>query len=267
MILSTFMRVALGVVVWCFLVYTSYWTASSLADLKLRKNEMSDVLFAAFCFVIALAASIGLCVEMFVNNPHYGIYSQVCINAFLYAVACALGFSGHEESRRLCSIFSAAVAVFFCLFLVTLVLAPLSIFDARLPDELSDYEGKEFSIEHEVIESHNIISAGDAYGVEGRGFIGVFAIDTNGCYRYYYRGDDGAVEQGDINTSSGDKLFDDCTKDGEPPRIEKVRSYTGYYYVYNKQLRRHIDSDSMRSWDELHVPEGSIVCSYNFDLQ
>ena len=265
MVLSTFMRVVLGIVVWLLLFYFSYSLSCSLADHKSRKNDTADIAIFALFFLLALAASVALCVEMLINNPYNGIYTQVCVNAFLYTAACALGFSDHDESRVLCSISSVLCFISIVTFLVTLM--PVSFFSSHIPAEFAEYDGKEFTVEHEVTESHNVLSANDAYEVEGCGFICVFAIDTYGRYRYYYRGEDGAIEPGSIDTFKGDKLFDDCEEDGAPPRIERVRSYKGHYVVHNKQIKKKIETESLKIWDELHVPKGSIDYSFTFDLQ
>ena len=257
--LTTFLRVIIGVFLWFMLVNMSFSVSTCIAGLKSHKSDIADVVFWSFLLIVAIAAAIALCVEMLVHNPHYGIYMQVSLNAFAYSFACVLGFTQHEECKKINSFFEILTIVFL------IASVPLLFVHPAIPEIYTKYNDKEFSVEREVLESKDILSANDAYEIKGGGNLLIFAVDTNGCYRYYYRGDDGSVEQGEINTSRGDKLYDDCTEDGEAPRIEKVRSYEGSYVVHNMQVTEHIES--MRVWDELHVPKGSIAYDFTFDLQ
>lgn len=261
MSLSTFGRIELCVFVLFLLFCASAALASSLTKLRKHEDDGTAVVASSIFFVIMLVAAIGLCAEMLINNPYQFIYPQVCGNALLYALACAMGFSDNEDSVKLNLFFTSLCILLAIAFIVSIFIHP------AIPNEYIENDGKEFSVDHEIIESAEVISVNDAYEVSGRGIIGIFTISTDGCYRYYYRGEDGTIEQGEIDTSHGDKLYDDCVEGGDPPRIEIVQSYKGHYEVHNKQITRNVEQGSKIVWKELHVPKGSITYDYTFDLQ
>lgn len=263
--MSTFMRVVLGAIVVTLLFVTSCYLSDHLRKLKCEKDDNPDntgVLVSSLFFLITLAIAVILCVEMFINNPHESIYLQICCNVEMYSLACVLGFLD-KESSKLQFIFTVLFMLIGGLMIPISVILPLP----AASELYKEYDGKEFSVVREVVEARDILSANDAYGVSGSGSIGVFAINTNGRYRYYYRAEDGAIEQGEIDTANGDKLYDDCTENGASPSIAIVRSYEGHYVVHNKKVTKYIEPDSLKVWKELHVPEGSIAYNFAFDLQ
>ena len=264
--MSTFMRVVLGAIVLILLFVTSYYLSDYLRKLKCEKDDNPDntgVLVSSLFFLITLAIAVILCVEMFINNPHENIYLQICCNVEMYSLACVLGFLD-KESSKLQFIFTVLFMLIGGLMIPISAILPLP----AASELYKKYDGKEFSVVREVVETRDVLSVNDAYGVSGSGSIGIFVIDTNGCYRYYYRAEDGAIEQGEIDTANGDKLYDDCTdENGASPSIAKVRSYEGHYVVHNKKVTKYIEPDSLKVWKELHVPEGSIAYDFAFDLQ
>lgn len=263
--MSTFMRILSGVIVFILLFVTSYYLSDYLRELKCEKDDNPDntgVLVSSLFFLITLATAVILCVEMFINNPHESIYLQICCNIEIYALACVFGFHD-KESAKLQLIFTVLFMLIGGLMLPISAILPLP----TASELYKEYDGKEFSVVREVVEARDILSANDAYSVSGSGSIGIFAINTNGCYRYYYRAEDGAIEQGEIDTANGDKLYDDCTENGASPSIAIVRSYEGHYVVHNKKVTKYIEPDSLKVWKELHVPEGSIAYNFAFDLQ
>ena len=263
--MSTFMRVVLGAIVVTLLFATSCYLSDHLRKLKCEKDDNPDntgVLVSSLFFLITLAIAVILCVEMFINNPHESIYLQICCNVEMYSLACVLGFLD-KESSKLQFIFTVLFMLIGGLMIPISAILPLP----AASELYEEYDGKEFSVVREVVEARDILSANDAYGVSGSGSIGIFVINTNGRYRYYYRAEDGAIEQGEIDTANGDKLYDDCTENGASPSIAIVRSYEGHYVVHNKKVTKYIEPDSLKVWKELHVPEGSIAYDFAFDLQ
>lgn len=115
----------------------------------------------------------------------------------------------------------------------------------------------------QTVDIIEIVSMNDAYSIEGHGSILSFVMDEKGVYRFYYKTDSGLKRQGSIDSDMA--YIDDTLSPNLTPYIEKVIGYDIVYGTYNKQtVERDINE---KEWYVFHIPYGSIVESYDLNLQ
>ena len=120
--------------------------------------------------------------------------------------------------------------------------------------------------ETKQLSTTQLVSVNDGHQIEGDGssglFIHSFAISENGIYRYYYRAEDGGIKQDFVNAKNTTIYY---IKDGESPHLDEVGVFEYWYERENNQDVLCYNNVSILY--ELYIPAGSIVESYQLDLQ
>ena len=120
--------------------------------------------------------------------------------------------------------------------------------------------------QQELLNSVELVAAGDSYRVNGSGYIsafsgGTFAISDQGVYRYYYHTPDGGIKQGYVDAANTTIYYLD---DDQKPHLDWRCEKEYWYTTHNNQQVEN--SRTVGSWQELYIPAGSIVEAYQLDL-
>lgn len=122
------------------------------------------------------------------------------------------------------------------------------------------------TVEQEVVSSTKLVAVNDSWQTKGKLTSGLlattFTISDHGVYRYYFKDEDGYIEQ-DYVDASETKI--DYIKDGETPHLDLLTSYT--YTTRKRNNKPYITKYDEETWYILYIPEGSLTESYVFDLQ
>lgn len=112
----------------------------------------------------------------------------------------------------------------------------------------------------EVHTETQLIAAADGQSLSGGGFI-FFSIGSQSRYFYYTQNEDGGIIQGSVPTART-VLYEDSSP--EEARIVEItyEESTGSCWVWCWP----VNVPGPRNWI-IHVPEGSVIRDFNFDLE
>lgn len=194
--------------------------------------------------LIGTIFGIGFIAELCINNPNSGLYFKVSL-ALLFWVMAVLQGSKFENATLI--VLSIITAISF-IYGIT-------------------YAFEDEHVDRELVQKIYLVAANDTYEIQGEGTFsrlgGTFSISENGVYRYYYIAGNGLKVQGKVPAEN--TYIDDTLTDGQPYLVT-FRSYDEYYFTRNRE-RSPQGIHNEYVWHELHVPAGSIVESYKFDLR
>lgn len=207
---------------------------------------------AIICGILAIAGVATVILELAIGNPNkwlgmkLAFYATVWLAAFLISNEAGCGSDLVSGASLVLAIIGAVCfIVFFC----------VGIF----------HKNDSTRVENEVVSDVELVAASDAYQVSGRGAGGFLyhsmVISSDGVYRYYYRHENGAIQQGSVDAKDTYIYY---TEDGETPHLEKHQSYALVQRHINRQVVA--EPTGVTVWYDLYIPEGSILTDFAFDL-
>lgn len=217
-------------------------------ELLTKKAVQAGFAAILLCGAGLLAGGYGI-VELIQNNPNEWTVFKVSFYLLSW-IAAYVNVQDDDRDITLLLILGVTALVFFiggCIYGLV-------------------YHNPTEHVEREVVSTTYLAAANDAYEIKGHGTSGLlggtFSISENGVYRYYYIAENGMKKQDSVDASK--TYIDDSLTEGQP-YLEELVSYDIVYGTKEKQTIE-INRINKQSWYELHVPAGSVIEAYTFDL-
>lgn len=226
---------------------------------KLDRRRVTARVLCLIGTVFGLSSILELCI----NNPNEWLGMKISWYIFFSSFPTYLTFILEEDEltrseREKIKLIPEVLTVPACFSAVAFIgfLIFGSIWFASQPT---------ISVEREVLSSVELVTVKDSYRSEGKPTDNLlettFAISDHGVYRYYYRSEDDDIEQGHVDACET-SIYP--IKEGEAPHLDCVASYEYKTHLRNKEPYKTKNNE--KTWYELHVPKGSVVEAYEFDL-